>query len=360
MVAPKTKKAAKAKATKRKPSSGFGSAPLDPDDIKEVLAGLRKDVGSDVMLADGTDLDVSLRGVISTRCAVLDDAIGRGGVPLGRLTILHGPEGCGKTTLALQIVAECQQMGGIAIYLDKEYKLDMEYAEALGVDRGRLFIHQPPTLETAFEFMEAGIKHAVKLRERLGRRVPVCIVLDSMNAAITKAQFEGKWDQQHMAPQARGYSGGLPKLMPLVYKDDVALVWVSQVRQKMNVQFGNDEEIAGGKGPRFYASLIIHIKRIGSVKKDDEAYGNITKAEVRKNQVAPPFKKCQFVIKYGHGIDNERAILDLAVDKDIVEKSGSWYAYKGDRIGQGLDASADALRKQPETRDAIWAELKGV
>jgi len=332
--------------------------PLSASDIKEVLDGMRGELGDGVMLADGSDLNVKVRGVISTQCAMLDQALGRGGIPLGRLTILHGKEGCGKTTIALHAVSEVQKRGGIAIYLDMEYKLDLEYAANLGVDRSRLFMYQPNYLEQAFAYMRSGIAHATKLRTRLGRRVPVLIVLDSMNAAITKAQFDGEWEDKHMAPQARAYSEGLPKLMPHVYKDDVALVWISQVRKKMNVTFGNDEEIAGGQAPRFYASCIINIKRIGSLKKDDEAYGNLTKAEVKKNQVAPPFRKAEFVIKYGHGVDNERSILELANKLDIVEKSGAWWAFDGERLRQGLDASAAYLREQPALRDRIWEAVK--
>ncbi len=346
------------KKSKKTTDMDFGTAPLSKEDISEVLAGMRADLGDGVMLADGTDLNVGIRGVISTQCVALDAAIGRGGVPLGRLTILHGPEGCGKTTLALHVVAECQRKGGIAVYLDKEYKLDMEYAEKMGVDRSRFFLHQPSTLEEAFMYHEVAIKHAALLRERIGRRVPVVCVLDSMNAAITKAQFDGEWDSQHMAPQARVYSQNLPKLMPIVYREDVALVWISQVRQKMNVKFGNDEEIAGGKGPRFYASLIIHIRRVGSLKKNDEAFGNLTKAVIRKNQIAPPFREAEFVIRYGFGIDNERSILEQAVGEGVVEKSGSWFAYDGNKLGQGMDAAADFLRERTEVRDEIWQKVQ--
>lgn len=360
MAAPRTKKG-KAPAKKAKHDGAMlelGGDELTIDDVKEVLDGMRKEMGDDphstVMFADGSDLDVSVRGVVSTQCATLDAAMGRGGAPLGRLVILHGSEGCGKTTLALHLCASVQRMGGIAIYLDKEYKLDLEYAEALGVNRKAMMLSQPSTLEGAFAQMIAGIQHAAKLREKLKRRVPVVIVLDSMNSAITKREFEGDWDDEHMAPQARVYSRNLPKLMPSVYKEDVCLVWISQVRQKMNVQFGSDEQIAGGKGPRFYASMIVHIARVGSVKKDDEAYGNITVAKITKNQVAPPFKKAKFIIKYGHGIDNERAILELALERDVIEKAGSWYSFDGSRIGQGLDGCADILRAKPDLTEAIW------
>ena len=363
MAAPKKKAGKPAASAKVKPTEmSFGDKPLDKGDIQELLKAMRSgdDGAPDVMMASGEGLDVAIRGVISTQCAQLDEAIGRQGVPLGRLTILHGPEGCGKTTLALHLVSECQQMGGVAVYLDKEYKLDFDYAKKLGVDLDRLFLRQPDTLEQAFEFSAAAIRHAAALRERLGRRVPVLIVLDSMNAAITKAQLEGDWDSDHYAPQARVFSKNLPRLMPKVYKDDVALVWVSQVRKKMNVTFGNDEELAGGQSPRFYASLIIHIKRIGALKKDDEAFANITLAKVTKNQVAPPFKKAQFIIRYGYGIDNERSILELAVKASAVDKSGAWYSFEGERLGNGLDNSSAFLRDNPDVRERIWTAVKAI
>jgi len=359
VAAPKTKSTKSKKTKKDARFSDFHGSPLSTENIKELLGGMRKDLGGEgVMLADGEDLDVEIRGVISTQCATLDHAIGRKGVPLGRLTILHGPEGCGKTTAALHICAEVQRIGGIAIFLDKEYKLDIDYAVALGIDRSRLFINQPNTLEEVFKYIEVAIAHAAKLRVKTGKRVPVVVVLDSMNAAITKAQFEGEWDDHHMAPQARCYSQNLPKLMPIVYKEDVALVWISQIRQKMNVSFGNDEEIAGGKAPRFYASLIISIRRTGAVKKDDEAFGNRTMALVQKNQIAPPFRKAEFVIKYGHGIDNERSILELGLKLDVVEKSGAWYSFRDDRLGQGLDNAANFLREHTDVREEVWLAVQ--
>lgn len=329
------------------------------EDIDEIVSGIRKVAGEDkAVLASGGGLDIKIRGVISTRCAPLDDAIGRGGIPLGRFTILHGPEASGKTTLACQLVAECQAMGGVCVYMDCEYKLDVDYAASLGVDMKRLILSQPSYLEQAFAIQEEAIKKASLFRERYGRRVPILVVLDSMNAAITKAQFEGEWDDQHMAPQARVYSSLLPKLIPMAAREDVALLYISQVRKKMNVQYGSDEEIAGGKAPPFYASLIINVRRIGSIKDGEVSVGNRTQAECRKNQIAPPFRKALFVIAYGKGVDNERAIIELAAEKDILEKKGSHYSFGARKLGQGLGPAAELLRKDPELLEQIKRALR--
>jgi recombination protein RecA len=340
----------------------FSNEPLPEENIKKLLKDMQSDIGTEgVMLADGSDLDVDVRGVVSTQCIALDRAIGKGGVPLGRLTIIHGSEGCGKTTAALHIASEVQKIGGIAIYLDKEYKLDLEYGENLGVDRKRLFLYQPHTLESAFEYIETAIKHTAKLREKLKKRVPVVVILDSMNAAISKSQFNGDWDDQHYAPQARVFSQNLPKLMPLVYKEDIALVWISQIRQKLNVMFGNDEEIAGGKSPRFYASLIMSMKTSGKIKKTidkkEKIIGNKVNVIIQKNQIAVPFKKAEIMIRYGYGIDNEYSILNTAIDLEIIEKSGKKLDYGEKSLGN-LEKACETLRKDTELREKILKDIE--
>jgi recombination protein RecA len=327
-------------------------------DLDDLLAGIRGE-GDETAMYLGSDSSLlKIRGVISTQCPGLDRAIGRGGIPLARLTILHGAEGSGKTTACLHLVAEVQRMGGVAIYMDKEYKLDPDYAAALGVDTKRLIISQPSYLEQAFKVQEAAIKRASAIRERLKRRVPILVVLDSMNAAITKAQLEGEWDDKHMAPQARAFSEGLPKLIPQVSREDVALCYISQVRKKMNISFGDDDEICGGKAPRFYASLIISFKRIGSVKTGDEKVANTVIAECKKNQIAPPFKQAQFNIRYGIGIDAEMSLLEEALEMKLVEKNGAWYSFNGERIASGAVNAADKLRERPDMAAEIAAAGK--
>lgn len=334
---------------------------MSDEDLESMLDEIHEAGDEGATLLGGDGLALKIRGVISTQCPALDDAIGRGGVPLGRLSILHGPEASGKTTCALHLVAETQRVGGVALYMDKEYKLDPDYAKKIGVDTKRLIISQPNHLEAAFAVMRKVIEKAAEWRERSGRRVPILIVLDSMNAAITKAQFEGEFTDKHMAPQARCYSENLPKLMPQVFKEDVALVWISQVRQKMNVQYGDDQEIAGGKGPRFYASLIINFKRIGSIKQGDEKVGNKTLAECKKNQIAPPFKKAEFAITYGRGFDAEMSLVDLAIAKKVLEKRGAWLylADEGEKLAAGVIKAAELLRERSDIAKLI-AEKAGV
>lgn len=344
----------KMKAAKSTPGHIVGPTTAELDDI---LEGIRGSGDETAMLLGSDGLMLKIRGVIPTGCPGLDNAIGRGGAPLGRLTILHGAEGSGKTTIALQLVASVQRMGGVAIYMDKEYKLDPEYAAALGVDNKRLIISQPSYMEQMFQVTEHAIAKAAAWRLKAKRRVPILIVLDSMNAAITKAQFEGEWDDQHMAPQARCYSANLPKIIPKVSKEDVALVWISQVRQKMNVAYGDDQEIAGGKAPRFYASLIVNFKKVGTVKSGDDKIGNRVLAECKKNQIAPPHRKAEFTIVYGKGTDSEMGLLELAVTKKVVQKKGGWYNYGDVRLGNGLPNCAERLRGDQELAAQIASDV---
>lgn len=333
---------AKAKASKSQ----------EADLLDGILDAMGDDSGTQLLGSDG--LSLKIRGVISTQNAEIDAAIGRGGVPLGRLTILHGKEASGKTTLALQLVAEVQRKGGMAVYIDKEYKLDPDYATKLGVDTSRLIISQPSYLEQVFQLIEGVVIRAAEIRKKRGKRVPILVILDSMNACISKQEYEGSWDQVHIAAPARVFSGKLPKLIPVVSQQDVALVFVSQVRKKIGVMFGDDEEIAGGNAPKFFASLVLHVTRLAAERRDGEKVGNKVRIECKKNQIAPPFKRANCLIEYGKGLDGEQSLLTRGATLGVVECTpGSYYIFDGEKIGHGLDRAAKKLRKNTEWRDKI-------
>lgn len=257
----------------------------------------------------------------------------------------------GKTTVALHLVAEVQAQGGVAVYIDKEYKLDPDYATAIGVDINRLIISQPRSLEQVLGAIKKAIAIAAAARRRTGKRVPILVILDSINAATAKARLEGDEGASHIAPEARLWSGHLPAIIEECSKEDVALVLVSQVRSKIGVMFGSNEDMAGGNAPRFYASLIVYIKRVGTHKRDGEKKANIIEAECKKNQIGPPFRKGKFLLEYGKGIDWEHSLILQAEATGDVQTKGSWLNFDGERIGQGRDAAADNLRKNKS-----WAE----
>lgn len=327
---------------------------------RSLLADVMSEIGGEggAQLLGSKGLALKIRGVISTQCPGIDWATGRGGIPLGRLSILSGKEGSGKTTLALQIVAECQRQHGIAIYMDKEYKLDPDYAKALGVDTKRLVIVQPSYLEKVFETYDKVIEKAAAYRRVSGKRVPILLVLDSMNAAITKAQFEGEWEDQHISPQARVYSQLLPKLIPKVHKEDVALLWISQIRQKINITYGSPNDICGGNAPKFYASMIMEVTRTSSTKENEQRVSNKLKVECVKNQIAPPFKKAEVEVVYGKGIDPERSLIWLAQKLGVIKLKGAFYQHGGHNIGQGMKAAAEELREDETWRTKILAETR--
>jgi|SRR6185312_3899479 len=360
----------KSKASATDAATAASPAFADDDIAVEVLGGIRAACGGDdVAMFVGSDaMAFKIRGVISTQCPGLDVALGRGGVPLARLTILHGKEGCGKTTLALHIVAQCQQEGGLAVYIDKEHTLDPEYAAAIGVDVNRLIISQDGTLEDIVKMMYKIIDLAAAHRQRLGRRVPIVIVLDSINAAIAKCRIDGQPGDAHVAPEARIWSAELPKLCAACYKEDVALIFISQVRKKLNVMFGDPDEIAGGEAPKFYASIILKLTPTGASREsadgaattgDDQdaiKVGYMCEAQAKKNKVAPPFRKAGFLVRYGQGIDFHYSLLMTAVAQKIVVKTGGWFSYNDERIGNGAIAAAKALAANATmTADINWA-----
>lgn len=354
---PKKAAAKKPAVAPEKEAAAPSGEAIKMDFAAGVLDSIRSKLGDDSAMLLGSDgLAIKIRGVISTQCATIDAAIGRGGIPRSRLTLLHGKEGSGKTSLALHIVAETQRLGGVAVYIDKEYKLDPDYARAIGVNINQLVLAQPPHLESVFATCEGVIERAAALRQG-GERIPILIVLDSMNAAITKAQYEGAWEDKHMAPQARVYSELLPKLMPKVSKEDVALLWISQVRKKM-VMFGDDAETAGGNAPKFYASLLLDVRRVASDKdKDGARVANKLVVECKKNQIAPPFRKADVVIDYGHGINGEIALLTQGVADGIVEKSGHFYIFGKYNLGNGLANAAKKLKEDETLRWHLHDEL---
>jgi recombination protein RecA len=286
--------------------------------------------------------------VVSTGSLGLDVALGIGGLPRGRVVEIYGPEASGKTTLTLQVVAEVQKKGGTAAFVDAEHALDPSYAERLGVKVSELLISQPDTGEQALEITDMLIRSGA---------VDV-VVIDSVAALTPRAEIEGEMGDTHVGLQARLMSQALRKLTANIQRSNCMLIFINQIRIKIGVMFGNPETTTGGNALKFYASVRLDIRRIGAIKKGDEIIGNETRVKVVKNKLAPPFRKAEFEILYGHGISREGELIDMGVENDIVEKSGSWYSYQGDRIGQGKENVRSYLLENPETADQIEAQLR--
>jgi recombination protein RecA len=281
--------------------------------------------------------------VISTGSISLDIALGVGGVPRGRIVEIYGPEASGKTTLSLHVVAEAQKKGGICGYIDAEHALDVGYARKLGVRTDDLLLSQPDTGEQALEIAEMLVRSGA---------IDV-LVVDSVAALVPKAELEGEMGDAHMGVQARLMSQALRKLTGTIAKSQTCVVFINQIRMKIGVMFGNPETTTGGNALKFYASQRLDIRRIGAIKNGEQVVGSRTRVKVVKNKVAPPFKEVEFDIMYGTGISREGDLLDLASTENIVEKSGAWYAYDGERIGQGRENAKDHLREHPELASAI-------
>jgi recombination protein RecA len=286
--------------------------------------------------------------VVSTGSLGLDIALGVGGLPRGRVVEIYGPESSGKTTLALSVVAEIQKLGGTAAFVDAEHALDPGYAQKLGVQVSDLLISQPDNGEQALEITDMLVRSG---------SVDV-VVVDSVAALTPKAEIEGEMGDQLPGLQARLMSQALRKLTANIKRSNTLVVFINQIRMKIGVMFGNPETTTGGNALKFYASVRIDIRRIGSIKKGDEVIGNETRAKVVKNKVAPPFKQAEFDILYGEGISREGEIIELGVLHKLIDKSGAWYAYKGDKIGQGKDNAREYLREHPETAAEIEARIR--
>ena len=280
---------------------------------------------------------------IPTGAISIDYALGVGGVPRGRVVEIFGPEASGKTTLALQVIAEAQKLGGLAAFVDAEHALDAAYAKKLGVDIDNLLVSQPDNGEQALEIVEVLIRSG---------GVDV-VVVDSVAALVPKAEIEGEMGEAQMGLQARLMSQALRKLTGVVSKSKTCLIFINQLREKIGVMFGNPETTTGGRALKFYASVRIDIRRIASIKDGDVVVGGRTRVKVVKNKVAPPFREAEFDIMYGEGISKAGDLLDLAVDKRIVEKSGAWFAYAGERLGQGRENAKQFLKDNPEVSKAI-------
>lgn len=294
---------------------------------------------------NGADLAI---GVIPTGALPLDAALGIGGVPRGRIIEVYGPESSGKTTLALQILAEAQAMGGIVAFIDAEHALDPVYAARLGVDIDEVLVSQPDTGEQALEICDMLVRSGAI----------DCVVVDSVAALVPRAEIEGEMGETTVGLQARLMSQALRKLAGSLSKSNTTCIFINQLREKIGVMFGNPETTTGGRALKFFASVRIDIRRIDSIKQNGEVVGNRVRAKVVKNKVAPPFRQAEFDLMYGEGISREGCIIDMAVECGVAKKSGAWYTYGEERLGQGREAAKQTLRENPEMRREIEERVR--
>ena len=322
---------------------------MDKDKALEVaLTQLEKQFGKGSVMRLGESPRMTVDAV-STGSLALDLALGVGGVPRGRITEIHGAESSGKTTIAYHIVAEAQRLGGVAAFVDAEHSVDPEYARNLGVDINKLLISQPSTGEEALEIMDALVRSGA---------IDV-VVLDSVAALVPKAEIEGEMGDSHMGLQARLMSQAMRKLNGSISKTNTAAIFINQIREKIGVMFGNPETTPGGRALKFYASVMLDVRRIETLKQGTDMVGNRVKVKVVKNKVAPPFRQAEFDIMFGKGISRSGSIIDIGVEMALIEKRGSFFTYGETRIGQGRENAKQYLEEHPEMMDEIEKTIRG-
>tara|TARA_B110000444_G_C18850894_1_gene605484 strand:- start:64 stop:1119 length:1056 start_codon:yes stop_codon:yes gene_type:complete len=315
--------------------------------LQAALSQIERQFGKGTVMRMG-DKEHQAVPAISTGSLGLDVALGIGGLPKGRVVEIYGPESSGKTTLTLQVIAEAQKAGGTCAFVDAEHALDPIYAEKLGVQVDDLFVSQPDTGEQALEITDMLVRSGT---------IDV-LVIDSVAALTPRAEIEGEMGDHHVGLQARLMSQALRKLTGNIKNANCLVIFINQIRMKIGVMFGNPETTTGGNALKFYSSVRLDIRRIGAVKEGDEIIGNETRVKVVKNKIAPPFKKCEFQILYGQGINQLGEVVDLGVQCGLVEKAGSWYAYKGDKIGQGKTNACEYLRENPAVANEIEEQIR--
>ena len=316
--------------------------------LKAALGQIEKQFGKGAVMRLGDSGARQGIEVIPTGSLGLDIALGIGGLPRGRVAEIYGPESSGKTTLALQVIAEAQKLGGTAAFVDAEHAMDPGYAQKLGVDADDLLVSQPDTGEQALEITDMLVRSGA---------IDV-IVIDSVAALTPKAEIEGEMGDHHVGLQARLMSQALRKLTANIKRSNTLVIFINQIRIKIGVMFGNPETTTGGNALKFYASVRLDIRRIGAIKKGDEILGNQTRVKVVKNKMAPPFKKCEFDILYNEGISKLGELIDLGVGLDIIDKAGSWYSYNKERIGQGRDNARQFLHDNPDAAQEIEQKVR--
>lgn len=318
--------------------------------LEAAVSSIEKQFGAGTIMAMGGNggacHDIK---VVPTGCLSLDLALGAGGIPTGRVIEIFGPESSGKTTLTLQVIAQVQRTGGVAAFIDAEHALDLKYARALGVNTEELLVSQPDTGEQALEIVDILVKSgAIDL-----------VVVDSVAALVPKAEIEGEMGDSHMGLQARLMSQALRKLTGTLNRQQATVIFINQIRMKLGVTFGNPETTTGGNALKFFSSVRMEIRKLGPIKDGNEQIGNRARVKVVKNKVAPPFREAEFDILYGHGICHHGDLLDLAVEKGLVQKSGSWFSMDGERLGQGRENSRDTLKGRPELCQQLRQAILG-